>query len=168
MNSVYLEAIDSPKEIDTLYDLVKMVWRQYYGPLMGEGKVERFLALKQSKATIAQDIADEKSHYYFIYSEASKEIVGYLAYHANGDKLSLDKLYLIYTMRGQGISHEIIAYLEELAAKKNLTGLETWINEENKQGIKIFERFGFVKAEARRTPLDQGYVLKEQHFVKIV
>lgn len=166
MNSVYLEAIDSPKEIDQLHDLIKMVWRQYYGPLMGEGKVERFLALKQSKAMIQKAIDDETSHYFFIYSELTKEVVGYLAYHVENKKLVIDKLYLIYTMRGQGISHDIFAYFEELVAKKNLNGMETWINEENKQGAKIFTHYNFVHTDSRRTPLDQGYVLKENHFIR--
>lgn len=161
MQSVYLEQIDTRKEIQKLHELIQMVWRQYYGPIMGEGKVNRFLNLKQSPEQIQAEIASEASAYYFIHSQQSKEIIGYLAYHFADNALVIDKLYLIYSLRGQGISHEIIAYFEELASGHNAQAIRLWINEENATGIDIFKHFGFTEFNKRRTPLDQGYVLKE-------
>lgn len=161
MNAMYLERIDSRKEIDTLYDLVKMVWTQYYGPIMGEGKVARFLEMKQSKARIQQDIASGSTTYYFIYSKATNEIIGYLAYHFTEAELVIDKLYLIYSVRGQGLTHELISYLENEAAKRGLRTSEVWVNQENQTGIAVFKHFGFTEFSTRRNPLDQGYVLNE-------
>lgn len=166
MQSMYLEAIDSRKEIDTLHDLVKMVWTQYYGPIMGEGKVERFLATKQSKAQIQKEISQGLVAYYFIRSQDSKEIIGYTAYHETKSALVIDKLYLTYTMRGQGLSHEIVSYFEEEAARLGLSEIEIWINHENQMGIDIFKHFGFKAFSSRRTPIDQGYVLVETGLVK--
>lgn len=168
MNAMYLEQIDSRKEIDTLYDLVKMVWTQYYGPIMGEGKVARFLEIKQSKNQIQQDIASGSTTYYFIYSKATHEIIGYLAYHFADLQLVIDKLYLIYSVRGQGLTNELISHLESEAAKRGLGILEAWVNQENQTGIAVFKHFGFKEFSTRRTPLDQGYVLNEVGLRKVL
>ncbi len=161
MNNLYLELVDSRKEIDVLHDLINMVWTQYYGPLMGEGKVQRFLALKQSKDRIQEEIAEGETSYHFIRSNETKEVIGYLAYHFEKDSLVIDRLYLIYTHRGQGLFNEILSYFRQQATKKSLSKIKIWINEENKAALTIFKHEGFKEMDTRRIPLDQGYVLKE-------
>ncbi len=160
MKSMYLELIDSRKEIDQLHDLVKMVWKEYYGPIMGEGKVNRFLETRQSKKQIQEEIATGASTYYFIYN-MENQVIGYLAYHFTKEALVIDKLYLIYSVWGRGLSHEIMNYLGVEAAKRGITQSEIFINEENQRGINIFKHYGYEEFTKRRTPMDQGYVLNE-------
>lgn len=89
-----------------------------------------------------------------IVAERDGKVVGLLAYvhkhiqsaaHATRDVLFIDSMAVDEVYRGQGIGHQLFAFIKELAKQQNFDGIELQVNAKNTAAYEMYKKCGFTE-----------------------
>ena len=104
-----------------------------------------------SSKQIKEELLNPNSTFYFVYKENS--LVGYLklnigdAQNEQFEKkgMELERIYVLQEYQGQQIGKQMLDKAIIFARKKRVEFLWLGVWEENKQAIRFYKRYGFIK-----------------------
>ncbi|MFA7256622.1 MAG: GNAT family N-acetyltransferase [Kiritimatiellales bacterium] len=156
---VMFTEVTTPKRIDTVAHLARKVWMEHYVPIIGEEQTEYMLKKFQSPEAIAGQI--QSGNYLYFLIEPEKHPVGYLAVQPQKEYLFLSKIYLEHALRGMGVGHKAIRFVEDLAKKLKKTVITLTVNRNNSDSIAAYSRWGFRIVDKVITDIGSGFVMDD-------
>ncbi|MDR0922402.1 MAG: GNAT family N-acetyltransferase [Lactobacillales bacterium] len=161
--TVTLKKIKTEKEINELFQLVKIIWPEVFTSIIGKEQVDYMLKHYQSVEGIKQEI--EQGVAYFLVQLQGKSI-GYVAYEVQEDKLFISKLYLLASQRGKGLSRELFDWLEEIARVAKKEKFHLHVNRYNEKAIAVYQHLGFEIVEQVDSVLGEEFLLEDYYMEK--
>lgn len=85
-------------------------------------------------------------------AKINNEIIGYVTFNIKEKdnhnmryrkQLQIEAICIDEKNRGKGIGTELLNYVKKIAKENNCTDLYLTVNQENKNAIKVYEKFGF-------------------------
>jgi len=151
--------VRSGEQIARVVQLAREIWTEHYLPIIGQAQIDYMLARLQSAAAIAAQIAagDE----YFLLRRQDQWL-GYAAVRTDADarRLFVSKLYLLKTVRGQGLGRASMNHLAQMARQRGLSKLWLTVNKRN-PALMAYLRIGFVTVGAEVADIGGGYVMDD-------
>ncbi|MCI6271957.1 MAG: GNAT family N-acetyltransferase [Erysipelotrichaceae bacterium] len=148
----YIEIIKE-KDIHDLLEIVKVIWKEVFTPIIGESQVKYMLETYQSFENIKEEISD--GHKYFILKDKNRTI-GYTAYKEFEDKIYLSKIYFFKSERGKGYFNQILDYYNKFNKTIYLN-----VNKKNELAIKVYQSKGFKIVNERCVDIKNGYFMDD-------
>ena len=146
-------------QIPRLATLAAEIWSEHYTPIIGAAQVAYMLEKFQSASAIAEQIATQNYHYFFIRHNAAE--AGYIGVQQQGEVLFLSKLYVRKSWRGVGLGKRAVAFILEFARQNRATRIRLTVNRHNRVAIVAYAKFGFVRRGELVTDIGGGYVMDD-------
>ena len=138
-------------------ELAKVIWKEYYEPMLPDGQTDYMIALFLSPEAIGEQLAEKKRWFFVRYGG---EDVGFICFYPIEGAMYLSKFYLRADMRGRGFGRRIIDVVSEEARKRGLGAIELNVNKYNATTA-IYERLGFVRIRDEKNDIGQGYYMDD-------
>jgi diamine N-acetyltransferase len=138
-----------------------------YAPYFPLEWAEYMIETGHTAVALAQQAAKGYRHYLvggesLVKSESPAGLMGYFALQVRPDRtMELSHLYLRPDCRGKGFGRRIMAFVNEEAAKRGVTGIELWVLRKNVAVVNFYLRHGFVIAREVMTPMGPGAELED-------
>jgi len=149
--------------IKAVAELAEEIWTEHYIPIVGKQKVEYMLANFQSEKAIQKQITEGLLYYLVMENNIN---IGYIAFISRDNSLFISKIYLKSIMRGKGIGKQLLSFAENFANEQNLSKLTLYVNKNNLNSIKAYEKFGFIITEQIVKDIGNGYVMDDYIMTK--
>ncbi len=152
-------SVHDEEQIALVVQLARQIWSEHYLNIIGQAQIDYMLARFQSSAAIAAQLRE--GYEYFLLQHCG-QYVGYAAIRAEADsrRLFISKLYLVDTVRGQGMGRASLQYLARLADARGLNGMWLTVNKNN-PALNAYLKVGFVKTADVVTDIGGGYVMDD-------
>ena len=151
-------------QIELTAALAKEIWQECYAHILKPQQIAYMVNNMQSAPALAQQIQREGYEYFLIY--LGDTAVGYLGVQQKNDKLLLSKLYLLSTLRGQGLGQDALDFVEALAREKNCQGVWLTVNRHNERAISVYKKTGYEITREEETDIGGGFVMEDFIFEK--
>lgn len=138
--------------------VAQVIWEEYYTPIIGSKQVDYMLKIFQSKTAIEQQIREGTK---YIAAYKNDDLVGYSCYHVEDNALFLSKLYVINSLRGQGIGKKLFLYITQIAKNMNKQKIYLTVNKHNTPAIKVYEHMGFKNERSVVTEIGKGFTMDD-------
>lgn len=92
----------------------------------------------------------ENPNTYYVIAKLNEEIVGFGGIYQILDEMQLNYIVTKKNKRNLGIASQILDNLISFANNKNIALITLEVNENNKNAIKLYEKFGFRKIGLRK------------------
>lgn len=148
---------EDDKRICEMSALAKLIWKEYYEPILPEGQTDYMLGLFLSPEAIKKQ-SEENKRWFFVRYDG--EDIGFISFYPIGDAMYLSKFYLRADMRGRGFAHEIIGFVREETQKLGLDAVELNVNKYNITTA-IYEKLGFVRIRSEVNDIGHGFVMDD-------
>lgn len=155
--------ISKVSDFKSIEDLAHIIWHEHYVPIIGIEQVEYMLEKFQSVRTMQKQVKEGAE--YFIINTDEKS-VGYISFSQKGETLFLSKIYILNEMRGKGIGHSAMKFIEESAIAKDLNKIALTVNKYNTGSIKAYLKMGFINVGEIVSDIGQGYVMDDYKLEK--
>ena len=146
-------------------DLANLIWTEHYTPIIGEQQVAYMLEKFQSALAVEDQVEKGIMYYLLLYQDTH---VGYFSFSKNEESLFLSKLYVLNSVRGNGIGRAALSFIEAQAKELDLKKIKLTINKFNTNSIKMYEKMGFVNIEAIVQNIGNGYVMDDYVLEKVI
>jgi len=146
-------------------DLANLIWTEHYTPIIGEQQVAYMLEKFQSALAVEDQVEKGIMYYLLLYQDTH---VGYFSFSKNEESLFLSKLYVLNSVRGNGIGRAALSFIEAQANELDLKKIKLTINKFNTNSIKMYEKMGFVNIEAIVQNIGNGYVMDDYVLEKVI
>ncbi len=146
-------------------DLAKTIWTNHYTPIIGEQQVAYMLDKFQSTKAVKDQI--EKGHRYYLLEHEGIS-VGYFSFNMDQDFLFLSKLYVLKSVRGNGIGRAALLFIEAQVKSLQLKKIRLTVNKYNTNSIKAYGKMGFINIEEVVMDIGNGYVMDDYVLEKII
>ncbi|MCL2785083.1 MAG: GNAT family N-acetyltransferase [Propionibacteriaceae bacterium] len=145
----------------TVAELAKVIWNEYYTPIIGQDQVAYMLTEFQSVKPIARDIVD-KGYRYWLAEDIDAGIpVGYCGGAPEDDRLFLSKIYVLKLYRGCGVARAFLNELTAWARELNLSVIGLNVNKDNADSIAAYEKLGFQITGTMWADIGGGFVMDD-------
>lgn len=139
--------------------LARLIWPDYYAPLIGAAQVEYMLAQFQSREAVAAQIR-EGSLYYLLREDAGGS-AGYFALVPREREMFLSKLYIVSARRGRGYGRMAVEFAAGQARTRRLPKIALTVNRRNAPSIAAYGKLGFVLAGSVVAEIGAGFVMDD-------
>ena len=161
--NIDIKPVSDENRIGMVERLAFEIWNQHFIPIIGKAQVDYMLAKFQSKAAIAEQIANGYLYYLFVNGD---QHIGYMAVQPQDERLFLSKLYLLSSERGKGYGRRAISFLEKLAVEKGVGKISLTVNRHNADTISAYERLGFQNVGTVVQDIGGGFVMDDYRMEK--
>lgn len=144
--------------------LADRIWREHYIPIIGKGQVDYMIDKFQSQAAIKQQI--QGGFIYFLLKESDGGDIGYIGVVVKGTELFLSKLYLLSEKRGKGYGRQAMRFIEQLGKEKGCFNIGLTVNKNNRNTIKVYEKFGFTNKGEMIQDIGSGFIMDDYKMEK--
>jgi ribosomal protein S18 acetylase RimI-like enzyme len=145
--------------IPIIQSLSEEIWREYYPSLISLEQIEYMLVMMYSVVTLRKELQEGKVYKIACWGDRN---IGYLSYHQDvPGQLKLSKLYLLKEFRGQGFGNRMLQRVVDAAPGYGASEVYLCVNKGNSPAIAMYERFGFMRAEAVVTEIGGGFVMDD-------
>jgi len=148
----------TPADLREIERLARIIWHEYYTPIIGEKQVDYMLEKFQSAEAMREQLG-EGALYYLV--QADGEAAGYFCVKQDGTNLFLSKIYLLAAMRGKGIGAQTIDFIAALALGFSCTGITLTVNKKNAASIAAYKKLGFAVTGPLLSDIGGGYVMDD-------
>jgi RimJ/RimL family protein N-acetyltransferase len=152
-------------DYNTIVDLANRIWFEHYGPIIGEQQLAYMLENFQSALAIEEQVAKGMMYYILLHQDTP---VGYFAFSRKKESLFLSKLYVLISMRGNGIGRMALTFIEAQVKELKLKKIALTVNKFNTNSIRAYEKMGFINIEAIVQDIGNGYVMDDYVMEKSV
>jgi ribosomal protein S18 acetylase RimI-like enzyme len=140
------------KDINELLDIGKETYYYTFRDYCTEDVMEAYLTEAFSKRKILSELNNPNSAFYFCLSETKR--VGYIKINRGNaqtdlheeEGLEIERIYVIETLKGQGIGSQLIDFCVEKAVSLRKTYLWLGVWENNRDAIAFYTKKGFQKS----------------------
>ncbi|ASZ06548.1 acetyltransferase [Enterococcus thailandicus] len=155
--------VTTEEELDQLLPIIHDVWQEAFVPIIGQAQVDYMLATYQSKEQIQKELGNDV--YYFLLIKDDQP-VGYTAYEKFESSIYLSKLYLLASVRGQGLTSAVFDWYEELAKKEKVSEIFLRVNQDNLHAIDVYKHQGFQLEEELISDIGEGFQMVDYKMKK--
>lgn len=142
--------------------LADIIWREHYIPIIGESQVSYMLGRFQSAGAIAQQAASGMR--YFLLRHR-RQPVGYFAYEIRDGELFLSKIYVLQSLRGQGMGKAAMRFVVEQAGAENCRRITLTVNKFNADSIAAYLRMGFRQGPPIQQDIGGGFIMDDYEMI---
>ena len=146
------------EDYELIARLADTIWREHYIPIIGEGQVSYMLDRFQSARAIGQQAASGM-HYFLLWHKGQP--VGYCAFEIRGEELFLSKIYVLQSLRGQGLGKAALQFVVDRAHRENCRRITLTVNKFNSTSIAAYTRMGFRKGSPVQQDIGGGYIMDD-------
>lgn len=151
--------VTNPGEINTVADLAKEIWAEYYTPIIGESQVSYMIDKFQSAQAVTAQINKENYEYYLIFQ--SLEPTGYIGIQQKGEELFLSKFYIQKERRGNGLGRKAFEFIVNRAKALGAKFITLTVNKNNTSSITAYEKLGFRNEGPVVADIGGGYIMDD-------
>ena len=167
MRNINLEKVESQEQIDSLCEIVRVVWHETYDPLLPDGQVEYMLDKFQSDHAVKAQMKAQGYRYYLIKIEGKPAgFVGFSPRYENREEMFLSKIYLLPEYHGTGAVSQAFALVEKETREEGLSKIRLTVNKGNEHAIGVYSHYGFQVEEQVKSDIGSGYVMDDYVMVK--
>ncbi|WWC87265.1 uncharacterized protein L201_002153 [Kwoniella dendrophila CBS 6074] len=155
--------IGCPSDSLIISELLREVFTQTFSFDLTQEDLDDYLNTTLTNEQIKSDIEDPNSIWILALSSASgkeeeEELLGIIQLKFNSFKdcltlnenpIELHRIYLSTKTHGKGLSQSILSYTQNLAISKGYKSIWLGVYSKHPQGIKFYEKSGFVKCGER-------------------
>lgn len=152
--------------VSVISSIARIIWTEYYVPIIGEPQVAYMLGRFQSENAIKQQCAE--GYRYYILRNQSGAPVGYFSIQLRGELVFLSKLYVSLISRGNGIGRQAMAYIENLAREAGGLRIQLTVNKKNCAAINVYKRWGFCIVNSVTVDIGGGFVMDDYVMEKVL
>ena len=149
---------NNAEEYGLIARLADTIWREHYTPIIGEGQVSYMLERFQSARAIEQQAASGM-RYYVLWHEGQP--AGYCAYEKRGEELFLSKIYVLQSLRGQGLGKAALQFVVDQARQEACKRITLTVNKNNAGSIAAYLRMGFRQGPPVQQDIGGGYIMDD-------
>lgn len=163
--SLEIKCVDT-SAVPKVAALAKIIWNEYFTPIIGKPQVDYMLEKFQSEQAMTQQLKDGMK---YIAAYLDGELVGYSCYKLEQDALFLSKLYIRRDIRGQGVGKAMFMYELDIAKKEDKEKIYLTVNKHNTDTIALYNHLGFSNAESIVTDIGGGFVMDDyvmEYYIK--
>jgi ribosomal protein S18 acetylase RimI-like enzyme len=155
-----IREVNGSEDVNIVAELAREVWTNHYEPIIGREQVDYMLNKFQSPPAIRSQLG-EGVEYYLIEVDATP--AGYLALEPepSENQLKLSKLYVCEAYRGRGLGTELLNHAKERARDLDVDRIWLRVNKHNDESIGWYEHQGFVKKEADKKDIGNGFYMDD-------
>ncbi len=152
-------SVQAAAQIAQVASLALQIWPEHYVPIIGQAQVDYMLARYQSEPAIAQQVLEGDEYFLLRHQQ---QWLGYAAVRSEPAERSLfiSKLYLLHTVRRQGLGRAGLLWLARLAHERGFNRLWLTVNKHN-PALLAYLRIGFVNVGAVVTDIGAGFVMDD-------
>ncbi|MBQ0079253.1 MAG: GNAT family N-acetyltransferase [Eubacterium sp.] len=133
--------------------------KEHFDPLIGPEQNDYMIAMFQTEEAIAGQL-EHGYNYYFVYGDAGDAPIGFTAFYENDDVLYLSKFYLYKNLRGQGLAHQLLAFVAEAGRTRGMRSIQLNVNRGN-SAVQAYEAMGFNTIRTQVSDIGGGYVMDD-------
>jgi GNAT superfamily N-acetyltransferase len=165
--TMHIEPATATEQFESIAELAREIWYEYYVPLIGKAQVD-YMVAKFQTATAMQQQATGDGYLYFTMAEGGK-LLGYFAIQPRTDERSMfiSKLYLHSRSRGRGTGRMALEFIERESRARGLNLLWLTVNKGNPT-VSTYQRWGFRIAAAVVMDIGNGFVMDDYRMEKPV
>ncbi len=151
--------IESVRDATTVQDVVRLadeIWNEHYPAIVGQAQVDYMLARFQSAVAIQEQIRNGDEYFLLRWGG---QLAGYLAVNGktSAQRLFISKLYVLKSLRGQGVARQALAWLAATFAHPVF-----WLNvNKYNPAVAAYRQLGFVVVDLKVTDIGNGYVMDD-------
>ncbi len=149
--------------LPTIQNLSRKIWNESYSSLLSQGQIDYMLSLMYNSDRIVAEI--EKGYGWYLTSVSNK-YAGYFSLEYSEDHLFLHKFYLDAAYHGQGVSIQMMNFVEHTAETHQMNEIRLGVNKENKRAIRFYEKMGFEIEKEMITDIGEGFVMDDYIMIK--
>ncbi|NNE39235.1 MAG: GNAT family N-acetyltransferase [Gammaproteobacteria bacterium] len=159
--------ITNEDDIKDLANLARIIWNEYFPPIIGQLQVDYMVEKFQSEAAITNQL-QEGYEYFFICD--GNERVGYTGLVPNPDKgaLQISKFYLLKDARGKGHGREVITQISDMAVSSGIDQLYLTVNKYNEGAISAYKKLGFRISGDMVLDIDGGFKMDDYEMTMLL
>lgn len=163
--SLEIKCVDT-SAVPEVAALAKIIWNEYFTPIIGKPQVDYMLEKFQSEQAMAQQLKEGMK---YIAAYLDGELVGYSCYKLEQYALFLSKLYVRSDIRGQGVGKAMFMYELDIAKKEDKEKIYLTVNKHNTDTIALYNHLGFANAKSIVTDIGGGFVMDDyvmEYYIK--
>lgn len=147
-------------DVPALVSLARDTWRRHYPGIISEAQIEYMLAQRYDEAVIRAQIGVPDTWWDVLKQDGT--LAGFAQYERSGeDAIKLDKIYVGYDRRGQGLGSLLLQHVESEARAKGACRLYLQVNKNNTSAIAAYRRNGFDVARELVVDIGGGFVMDD-------
>lgn len=149
-----------PGDIPLIRDLAERTWRACYPGMISPQQIEYMLERMYDPAVLADEIGSG-TLYLLVFAQGKP--AGYLAFSDVRDdrEILLHKLYVLPHLQGQGLGRRMLDEARRRATALGARRIGLYVNKRNDRALKLYARYGFVKAAAVVNDIGGGFVMDD-------
>jgi diamine N-acetyltransferase len=159
-------AVTNPAQIKKLAGVAKQIWFEYFPGIITVEQVEYMVDKFQSVHAITEQTSNGGYEYFLVLGDG--EILGYVGFKAEADKLFLSKLYLKKEARGKGHFSKMFTFVEQAAQERGLKSLYLTVNKYNDHSIEVYRKKGFTVIEEKAADIGRGFIMDDYIMEKVL
>lgn len=144
--------------IKTTSDFAKDVFVDYYTNLIGETQARYMADLFLSKEAIEKLINNGAI---FKLVKDNNELVGFIEYVKEKDRVFLSKLYVRKDLRHTGVGKFMLEDCITYTKENKLNKIYLTVNKGNTPSINVYDHLGFKRIDAVINDIGNGYVMDD-------
>lgn len=159
--------VHQPAQIREVVCLAAEIWTEHYVPIVGQAQIDYMLGAFQSEASITDQLA---SGYAYFLVLAEGRSIGYMAIVQEPDAshMLLSKFYLRKAERGKGIGRQMLQFVEQRCAERQVRTLWLTVNKNNAATIESYIRMGFKNTGPVVQDIGAGFVMDDYRMEKVL
>jgi ribosomal protein S18 acetylase RimI-like enzyme len=148
-------------DIDALVALARDTWNRHYPEIISQSQIDYMLERRYDPALIAADLGLPDR--WWNVAERDGRLLGFSQHERlpSLDRFKLDKLYVRYELRRQGIGSLLLAHVEQAAAALGGQALYLQVNRNNLSALAAYRKNGFEVADSVIVDIGGGFVMDD-------
>lgn len=146
------------REIPIVQQLAREIWEEHYLKILSQEQIDYMLDLFYSEEKINSEL-EEGIVWELLWD--GENLIGYLVYKIETEKIYISKIYLKAETRGKGLGKLLLNRAKELAKHHQKKSIYLNVNKYNVDSIAFYERNGFTKVDEGVFDIGNGYVMDD-------
>lgn len=123
----------------------------------------RFLEHKFNLGNIEQELRENLTSKYFIYTE-NNHIIGFINYFDLIDRFEIANIVVLEDSRNKKIGYKLLSYIIKIGEKRNIENITLEVNINNSFAIKLYDKCNFKVVAIRKRYYNgqDGYLMERK------
>ena len=160
---VDIRKVTNKEQIQTINRLAWEILIPFYAPYIPDDHTRFFLNKFQSTEAIEAQLATDFTYFLLHYHNSA---VGYLGIQSLETELHLSKLYILERYRGKGVGSKAMVVVEESALLENYKTIGLFVNKNNHDTIRFYEKYGFHITALVNHSFENGHSVEDYKMEK--
>jgi ribosomal protein S18 acetylase RimI-like enzyme len=156
---INIKKATTTSDFKTIELLAEEILHEVYDPIIPAEHTVFFLQKFQTVSAIQEQIEKENFQYYLLYFNDIP--VGYIGFYIKESILYLSKIYILEISRGNKIGKTALQFIQQKAEDSNVNTIELLVNQQNKNTIAIYKKYGFKVLKAVSNSFSDGFTVED-------